>query len=388
MEINPFQVVNEDWLTLRKLLPDGWEAQARELGALKFARKFDGPEQLLRVLLLHFCSRDSMRTTVAKSAAGNLVDISDVALLKRINKAGEWLRWISERLITEIPTPILSYSALQGRRLLAIDGSVVCEPRATTSTWRLHYALDIRTLTCHEVTLTSAKVGESLTHFKILLGDVVLCDRGFTHRRGVNHVLDHGGDVVARMNLICLPLQDAAGQSLQMLPLLRTLKTGQCGEWPAQMQGTNGWVKVRVCAYRKTDEQRAESVRKLKKEAKKKASLQASTIEMAGYVVILTTLTELDADGVLALYRHRWQVELAFKRMKSLLGLGHLKKKDPEGAKAWLQGKLLVACLIERLIAMGDLFSPAEGVGSGEKPTGAQSVARSVLDIEFVSPRT
>ncbi|WP_413038065.1 transposase [Pseudomonas marginalis] len=92
--------------------------------------------------------------------------------------------------------------------------------------------------------------------------------------------------------------------------------------------------------------------------------MQSKTVEAAGYVVVVTTLNCLDAQGILALYRHRWQVELAFKRMKSLLGLSHLRKKNPEGAKAWLQGKLLVACLIERLIATGEHFSPLEGQGS------------------------
>jgi IS4 transposase len=32
------------------------------------------------------------------------------------------------------------------------------------------------------------------------------------------------------------------------------------------------------------------------------------------------------------MYRGRWQVELTFKRLKSLLALGHLKKVDPQGA--------------------------------------------------------
>ena len=44
--------------------------------------------------------------------------------------------------------------------------------------------------------------------------------------------------------------------------------------------------------------------------------------------------------------------------VKSLLQLGHLKKIDKEGAKAWLQGKLLVACLIETLILTAERFSP------------------------------
>jgi hypothetical protein len=56
------------------------------------------------------------------------------------------------------------------------------------------------------------------------------------------------------------------------------------------------------------------------------------------------------ATAVLEMYRGRWQVELAFKRLKSLLALGHLKKVDPQGARSWLQGKLLVAILMETLI--------------------------------------
>ena len=78
----------------------------------------------------------------------------------------------------------------------------------------------------------------------------------------------------------------------------------------------------------------------------------------AGYVIVLTTLTEPSAASIMEFYRRRWQIELAFKRLKSLLQLGHLKKFDKEGARAWLQGKLLVACLIEKLILTAERFSP------------------------------
>ena len=86
--------------------------------------------------------------------------------------------------------------------------------------------------------------------------------------------------------------------------------------------------------------------------------MQPETVEAAGYVIVLTTLCEVEPALILELYRYRWQIELAFKRLKSLLQLGHLKKTDPVGAKAWLQGKLFVATLIEMLIAVGERFSP------------------------------
>lgn len=40
------------------------------------------------------------------------------------------------------------------------------------------------------------------------------------------------------------------------------------------------------------------------------------------------------------------------------MGLGHLKKTDPQAATAWVHGKLLVAFLLEALIAAGQRFFP------------------------------
>lgn len=364
------QRLDEDWPKLLALLPQGWEAKAKELGALKFGRRFSGPESLLRTLLMYLSADCSMVETVERARAGDWVELSDVGLLKRINKSGAWLGWITEQLIQQAPTVAMKCPALQGRRLLAADGSVVAEPGAATSTWRLHYTMDVRTLRCCEVQVTPSKTGESLAQFSVQQGDVFIADRGFANRRGINHVLDGGGDILVRMNLSSLPLTDEQGSRFEQLPQLRTLQAGQTGEWPAVMQGSKGDIAVRVCAYRKTDEQRMESERKLQRTAQKKQKqkqLQSQTVEAAGYVVVVTTLDCLSAQEVLALYRHRWQVELAFKRMKSLLGLSRLRKKNPEGAKAWLQGKLLVACLIERLIATGENFSPVESEGHSRK---------------------
>ena len=48
-----------------------------------------------------------------------------------------------------------------------------------------------------------------------------------------------------------------------------------------------------------------------------------------------------------ALYRLRWQVELAFKRMKSLLRIDRLPAKSDALASAWLHAHLLFALLVE-----------------------------------------
>jgi IS4 transposase len=79
---------------------------------------------------------------------------------------------------------------------------------------------------------------------------------------------------------------------------------------------------------------------------------QAGTLEAASHVLLLTSLDPKDypADRVAALYRLRWQVELAFKRLKSLLHLDALRAKDPALARAWLYTHLIAALLIDDMV--------------------------------------
>ena len=88
--------------------------------------------------------------------------------------------------------------------------------------------------------------------------------------------------------------------------------------------------------------------------------MQPQTLEFAKYVILFTTFPAqaFPAASVLEWYRTRWQVELVFKRFKSLAQLGHLPKRDDESARAWLYGKLLVALLVEKLIRHASAISP------------------------------
>jgi len=342
-----------------QMLPAQWEAKAVELGAVRRLRGFDSVGALLRVLLIHLADGCSLRETAVRARAGGLAAVSDVALLKRLRGCAAWFEWMARQMAADMALPLAALAPLPARRVRLIDGSSVCEPGATGSTWRLHYALNLHTLSCDEVHVTQADVGESLTHFDIRAGDVIMADRGFAKRPSLRYAVQCQADVVLRAGLSHLPLHEHCGQPLDMLPRLRTLAVGQAAEWPAHVQDEVGTIALRVCAYKKTLAQTLAAQQAIEQEARKKGrSVQPKTLEAAGYVIVVTTLTEPSAAQIMELYRRRWQIELAFKRLKSLLQLGHLKKTDKEGAKAWLQGKLLVACLIEKLILTAERFSP------------------------------
>jgi IS4 transposase len=75
-------------------------------------------------------------------------------------------------------------------------------------------------------------------------------------------------------------------------------------------------------------------------------------------VLVFTTRLRGSTTEVLELCRRRWQIELLFKRLKSLALIGHVPKHDPRSSRAWLYGKLLVALLAEKLTRIGRDISP------------------------------
>ena len=75
-------------------------------------------------------------------------------------------------------------------------------------------------------------------------------------------------------------------------------------------------------------------------------------------MVVTTSLDNgFTLDDIINLYRYRWQVELYFKRLKSILDYGEMPKKSEKSIFSWLNGKLMIAVLIESMLGNAD-FSP------------------------------
>lgn len=93
--------------------------------------------------------------------------------------------------------------------------------------------------------------------------------------------------------------------------------------------------------------------------------------------VITSLPISISAEKVLKFYRLRWQVELVFKRYKSLLGLGNIPTKTKESSEVWLNGKMFLALLIEKYL--GDIdFSPSWNIR-----TGSECMERDEIDMLF-----
>ena len=253
-----------------------------------------------------------------------------------------------------------------------VDSTIIKEPGDTGSQWRVLYSLRVPDWQCDDFRLTSTKGagnGESLKYFTIKRGDCLLADRGFSQLAGIEHVHRNGGSVIVRLNDQSTPLELADGSSAVLLDWLTQLKkTGQVGSLPVWLPAKKGTSKERIparlCAVRKSVEAAALAVRKLQQRASRKQSeLREVTLEHSGWIVVLTTVDEatMTAPEVLEWYRVRWQIELAFKRLKSLGDVGHLPKRDAASSRAWVYGKLLIALLSEKMQRHAAALSPWGG---------------------------
>ena len=361
MEKNEPLAQSQDWPYLVTFFPEGWQQKAKDLGALLRCRKFPDAESLLRILLIHLADGCSLRETAARAKHGDIVAVSDVALLKRLRASGEWLRWMAEQVmlkwIDKQPSAVFD----EHLNIRIIDGSSIQEPGATGSTWRIHYSICLPSLHCDEVHLTTPKVGESFKRFTVKHGDLLIGDRGYAHGPGIAHVANSGGHVLVRVNLQTIRFVNPDGTPFKLVEYLRTLSGQKIGDWDVWVENNNNQrIAGRICAIKKSRIAAEKAQRKaLKENGRKGAKVKPETIESAAYIFVFTTLDRnVSPTSVLEMYRGRWQVELVFKRLKSIVGLGHLKKKDLGAAQAWLHGKLLVAFLIEALIVAGDRFFP------------------------------
>lgn len=378
--------LDEDWKILVGMLPSSWQQAARLSGAVERLRGFDSVDGLLRVLLLHVGCGYSLRETAVRAQAAGLAEVSDVTLLNRLRQAEGWLQHLCQALLAESG---VQWRGPQPRwRVRAVDGTVVKEPGPTGSHWRIHYSLRLPELTCDQLILTSRKgkrTAESLERLAVAAGDLILADRGYCHPAGVARVRGQGADIIVRLNS-AVPLFDAQGQAFPRLAELRRLPAAGCqGQWTVWMHAGDERVRGRLCALRKSQQAIAAAERKITQHAQKHGiRVRPETREFAHYVMVFTTLpeAEMGAAEVLEYYRFRWQIELVFKRLKTLLTLGHLPKHDAQSSRAWLYGKLCVALLTQKTVRLGSSFSPW-GYELGAAPAG-----QSVAGVSVRSPPT
>jgi hypothetical protein len=355
--------LSEDWQVLLGLFPAGWEDLGKSTGAVARLRGFNSLNDLFRTLLMHVGCGWSLRETAVQAKLAGIADVSDVTLLNRLRQAEDWLRLLCQRLWKDNGVDL--EPALKGRPVRVVDATVVREPGKTGGQWRVHYSMRLPSLECDHFDLTSVEgenTGEKLGRFALQAGELVLADAAYCNPPGVAAAVGQGADVCMRLSRLSLPLVDENGRPFPLMRKIKSLRrAGEAGEWWVWVRSGEREIAGRLCGIRKSEEatQRAHRLLTLK-QRRRKGKVTPEKKEYARYVLVFTTLSKSQATTrqVLECYRLRWQIELTFKRLKSVVQLGHIPKQDDQSSRAWLYGKLFVALLSQKLARIGSAVSP------------------------------
>jgi hypothetical protein len=190
---------------LLSVMPEGWEAKAKELGALVREREIKSALDLLRMVFLYLTEGKSSSGRAVLLQRAGICSISEKAAFTRFQKRGEWLRWPRETIcrnnkgIVEPPQWLGErkvYAAEAGGEPARGIGGADCRPRCATGLFDLGMK---------EMALAGTERGEKAGNFTSFgEGEIVIGGRG---KQGMECLLGRGAIFCAglgRSGLMCI----------------------------------------------------------------------------------------------------------------------------------------------------------------------------------------
>ena len=349
-------LVNRDWDDIVERLggASGLDAGARATKAFVRARRIDTAADLLRMILAYCLGERGLRLTTAWATSRGLADISNVALLYRLRQCGDWLGLLVGQVLAAA-TPV----AGKGRLIRLIDATMV--PKAgkaakrQNSLWRIHSAFDLPVERFGFFELTDEAGGERLDRIPVVKGEIRIADRAYLQPDRMAAVLRDGADLVVRSGWKGGRWLDGEGEPVDLIAAFRKEAKRGIIDRPIWIGcKSKAPLALRLVAVRKSPLAATAAKDKAREQARKGGhQIAAATLIAAEWVVLITSLKPdtFSANDILDLYRLRWRIELAFKRLKSLIGLKAPPGTDERSAKPYLLAHLLAILLLEPLIA-------------------------------------
>lgn len=325
------------------------EASARYSGALTRKRNIQSAENLLQLVMVYVLTDCSLRMIGLWSTVMEWGSLCKNGVRQRIRQCQGWIGMI---IVSVLSASKLSLPKSGGLRLRLFDASTVSQPGSHKADWRLHLGFDLSRGRMTDIQLTDSKQGETLTRWQFQPDEICLADRYSGNIRSLGVLLGAAAWFVIRIGWQNLPMQDRVGQPFNLSQWL-AVQSNDPAVSPAQVvvwvTTPQGRFPVRVIARAIPPEKAEKNRQKLLAEARrKKKRLDERSLLAAGFVMVVSNLPELgwSATDILELYRFRWQIELVFKRLKSLLKFDQLRSTDPKLTQVYLLTKLLIALLL------------------------------------------
>jgi hypothetical protein len=345
------------------------EASARRSGALTRRRGVRSAASLLRLALGYGACGLSLRAAAAWAELAGVASLSDVALLNRLRGAADWLGEIVGALLSERLSETAAAAA--GYRLRLVDATTLSQPGSRLPDWRVHLCCRLGARPqIEQVELSDGRGSESLRRFARQSGDIEIGDRGYAKAADLAAVLQAGGDFIVRTGWGSLGLRQPDGAPFDLFARLDRIPEHGIAEAALALaldRAGSELLPVRLIMLRLPEAAAERNRRRARRKSRKQGkTIKEKTLRAAGFVLLVTSLPpeRFTPADILALYRLRWQIELVFKRLKSLLHLDALPAKDKELARAWIYAKLIAALALQDITGQV-LDSPPSAARNG-----------------------
>ena len=345
-----------------EMMPEGWKEAAQTEKALIRGRNIKTPEELLRLNFLYQTHGGTYGLTSALTQISeNQKGLNKTAVEKRIVNSASWLKWLCENLSRREGFLVTPPEWLKDHNVHLVDASDYSCYGSRGSDFRFHYMMDLFTMNTTEMYFTAASEGETLKRYtKIKENDIIVADRGYCSISEIKYVVEHKADHVIRMRSNSFNLYNEDGTKFDLTEeLKRDYTPGRKIDLKLFIKSGKEYIPVRICAVAKTDEDIKKSQRQMKKSNHDRKPLSELQTVWSHFVVVVTSLDVFTTDQILEIYRMRWQIELVFKRFKSIFGGREFTARKEDAVKAWFYGKLLIAIICETLAKEGR-FSPSQ----------------------------
>ena len=351
----------KDWEALLSYLPEAYQELVWQYGVLRSEwpnAKVTDARTLLRFILLHVGAGLPLRQTVAVVAAGGGPKMTQVWLHKRMRRAQPYLAALVSLMLPKGESEATP-ERWAGYEMVCLDGSTVSGPGADGADVRMHAVVRLHDLRVCNVQVTTTAVGETLRNLTWLPGQLVIADRCYSSPPGILWVaVDCGADVLVRVNRGALPLYDENGDVIDILEWCRSLKGSRATERAVSIVAGAGKnrrdLEGRLIGYRLPEAQARDARARVRRE--EGPSVAPEHLEAAEYIILFTTaqVARLSAHRCVEAYRLRWQVELLFKRWKSLCRFDRLPNYRDDTMCAWLTAKVLLGLLLDKATAASE----------------------------------
>ena len=334
------------WESLLAMFPHDLTGLAKTTGAATRWRKVTTGEQLLWMCLVYAQAFMSLRVTAGLSGA--FAQLTEGAVKYRVQHAAPFLSAILTHLLNCSVKTIVH--ARSGAALRLIDSTTLSVPGSVGIDWRIH-ACYLPGIGFDRVDLTDGTGAESSDRAGYGRTDISMSDQGYCRSKDLHHIRACGAYSIVRAYLKNIRLTDELGEPIKIAEVLDRAEAGHTSTVVLVPHKDSPPLKARLIVRILPEKKAEENRKKLRARASRNGlKVTEQGLRLAGFFVVLTTVPEeiLSDDEVVELYRFRWQIELLFKRWKSLLNLDKVTAHEPALVRPFCLAKLIEAAVLER----------------------------------------